>query len=96
MQKVINLYVKTVYHDSCCKGVSEDCPFTVPLTGDAVRTSQRGTVITVMGAKQSDSRLQNQDRAGQSLMCQSCDMICHFCTSTCGAEVVHTARRVFA
>jgi hypothetical protein len=74
LQKAVNLYVKTVYHDSCCKGVSEDCPFIVPLTGDAVRTSQRGTVITVMGAKQSDSRLQNQDRAGQSLMCQSCDM----------------------
>ncbi len=39
-----------------------------------MRTSQRGAVVTVMGPKQSDGRLKNQERAGQSLMCQSCDM----------------------
>jgi hypothetical protein len=74
LEKAVNLYVKAVYHDPCCEGVTEDNPFILPITGDAVRTSQRGTVVTVMDATQSDRRLKNQERAGQSLMCQSCDM----------------------
>ncbi len=54
-KKAVNLYVnKAVYYDACCEGITEENPWIVPLTGDAVRTSQRGTVVTVMGAKQSD------------------------------------------
>jgi hypothetical protein len=63
LEKAVDLYVKAVYHDPCCEGVTEDNPFIVPITGDAVRTSQRGTVVTVMDAKQSDGRLKNQERA---------------------------------
>jgi hypothetical protein len=74
LQKAVNLYVKAIYYDACCEGVTEDNPWIVPVTGDGVRTSQRGTFVTVMGAKQSDARLKNQERAGHSVMCQSCDM----------------------
>ncbi len=66
--------MKAVYYDACCEGITDENPWIVPLTGDAVRTSQRGTVVTVMGAKQSDGRLKNKERAGHSFMCQWCDM----------------------
>jgi hypothetical protein len=71
LRKAVNLYVKAVYHDACCDDVTDHNPWVVPITGDAVRTSQRGTVVTVMGPKQSDGRLKNQERAGHSFMCQS-------------------------
>ena len=74
LRKAVNLYVKAVYYDACCDDVTDHNPWVVPITGDAARTSQRGTVVTVMGPKQSDGRLKNQERAGHSLMCQSCDM----------------------
>ena len=74
LEKAINLYVKAVYYDACCDSVTVETPWIVPISGDAARTSQRGTVVTVMGPKQSDGRLKNQERTGQSLMCQSCDM----------------------
>lgn len=74
LERAVNLYVKAIYYDACCDSVTEDNPWVIPITGDAVRTSQRGAVVTVMGPKQSDGRLKNQERLGQSRMCQSCDM----------------------
>ncbi len=50
--------------------ITADKPWILPLTGDLARTSQRGTVVTVMGPKQADSRLTSQQRTGKS-MCQS-------------------------
>jgi hypothetical protein len=70
LTKAINLYVKAIYCDACCDGVSKANPFILPLSGDLVRTSTRGKVVTVMGPKQSDTRLVNQERTGKS-MCQS-------------------------
>ena len=61
LEKAINLYVKAVYYDACCDSVTVETPWIVPISGDAARTSQRGTVVTVMGPKQSDGRLKNQE-----------------------------------
>ena len=74
LERAINMYVKVIYYDACCDGVTKQDPWIVPITGDAARTSQRGTVVTVMGPKQSDRRLKTQDRTGKSLMCQASDM----------------------
>jgi hypothetical protein len=74
LERAVNLYVKAIYYDACCDGVTEDNPWVIPITGDAVKTSQRRAVAIVMGKKQSDGHLKNQERAGQSLMRQSCDM----------------------
>ena len=74
LEKAINMYVKVIYYDACCDGITKQDPWIVPITGDAARTSQRGTVVTVMGPKQSDRRLKTQDRTGKSLMCQASDM----------------------
>ena len=99
LEKAVNLYVKTVYYDAWCEDVTEENPWIIPLTGDAVRTSQRGTVVTVLGPKQSDGRLKNQERAGQSLMCQSCDMytpaVAGFATESEIMEYFHALVREF-
>jgi hypothetical protein len=99
LEKAINLYVKATYYDACCDGVTDDNPWIVPITGDAARTSQRGTVVTVMGPKQSDRRLKTQERAGKSLMCQSCDMytpaVAGFATESELMEYFHALLRGF-
>ena len=69
----IHRYVKRIYVDACCDGVTKDSPWVVPLTGDAVRTSQRGTIVTVLGPKLADRRLVKQEQTGKT-MCQSSDM----------------------
>jgi hypothetical protein len=70
LTKAVNMYVKAIYCDASCESVTKDNPWLVPLSGDAVRTSTRGKVVTVMGPKQSDLRLTSQERTGKS-MCQS-------------------------
>ena len=70
LTKAINMYVKVIYHDTFCENITQKNPWIVPLTGDLARTSQRGTVVTVMGPKQSDIRLINQVRTGKT-MCKS-------------------------
>ena len=45
LQRAVNLYVKAIYYDACCEGVTEYNPWIVPITGDAVKTSQRGAVL---------------------------------------------------
>ena len=70
LTKAINMYVKVIYHDTFCENITQKNPWIVPLTGDLARTSQRGTVVAVMGPKQSDIRLINQVRTGKT-MCQS-------------------------
>ena len=69
----IHRYVKRIYVDACCDGVTKESPWIVPLTGDAVRTSQRGTIVTVLGPKLADRRLVKQEQTGKT-MCQSSDM----------------------
>jgi hypothetical protein len=69
----IHRYVKTIYYDACCDSVNKDAPWIVPITGDGVRTSQRGTVVTVLGPKMADRRLVKQEQTGKT-MCQSSDM----------------------
>jgi hypothetical protein len=66
----IHRYVKRIYVDACCDGVTKESPWNVPLTGDAVRTSQRGTIVTVLGPKLADRRLVKQEQTGKT-MCQS-------------------------
>ncbi len=67
-------YVKRICYDACCEdSVTKDAPWVVPLTGDAVRTSQRGTVVTVLGPKLADRRLVKQEQTGKA-MCQSSEM----------------------
>ena len=69
----IHRYVKRIYVDACCDGVTKDSPWQVPLTGDAARTSQRGTIVTVLGPKLADRRLVKQEQTGKT-MCQSSEM----------------------
>ena len=66
----INMYVKAIYHDAFCDGITKDDPWLCVVTGDLARTSQRGAYVTVMGPKQADRRLANQERTGKT-MCQS-------------------------
>ena len=66
----INMYVKAIYHDACCEGVTKEDPWLCVITGDLARTSQRGGYVTVMGPKQADRRLPNQEQTGKT-MCQS-------------------------
>jgi hypothetical protein len=70
LTKAINMYDKAIYCDASCDSVTKDNPWVLPLSGDAVRTSTRGKVVTVVGPKQSDTRLTSQERTGKS-MCQS-------------------------
>jgi hypothetical protein len=65
--KAVNLYVKTIYCDACCDSVTATDPWIVPLTGDAARTSQRGTIVTVLGPKMADRRLVNQQRSMKTM-----------------------------
>ncbi len=65
--------MKRIYVDACCEGVTKDLPWNVPSTGDAVRTSQRGTIVTVLGPKLADRRLVKQEQSGKT-MCQSSEM----------------------
>ena len=69
----IHMYVKIMYHDTFCPNITAENPWIVPLTGDLARTSQRGAVVTVIGPKQSDGRLPNQEQTGKT-MCQSSSM----------------------
>jgi hypothetical protein len=70
LTKAVNMYVKSVYCDARCSSITQENPWILPVTGDLVRTSTRGRCVTVMGPKQSDARLTNQERTGKS-MCQS-------------------------
>ncbi len=55
--EAVNMYVKHVYvDDSGNSSVTEDSPWLITLTGDAARVSKNNHVITVCGAKESDSR----------------------------------------
>ena len=65
--RAVNLYVKSIYCDACCDSVTASDPWIVPLTGDAARTSQRGTVVTVLGPKMADHRLSNQQRSMKTM-----------------------------
>ena len=76
--KAVNLYVKTIYCDACCDSVTANDPWIVPLTGDATRTSQRGTIVTVLGPKMADRRLVNQQRSMKT-MYQGSDMYTPAC-----------------
>ena len=69
----MNMYVKAIYHDACCDGITKEDPWLCVVTGDLARTSQRGKFVTVMGPKQVDRRLPNQLQTGKS-MCQSSTM----------------------
>jgi hypothetical protein len=69
----IHRYVKRIYYDACCDLVTKDAPWVVPITGDGVRTSQRGTAVTVLGPKLADRRLVKQEQTGKT-MCQSSGM----------------------
>jgi hypothetical protein len=69
----INRHVKLIYVDSCCESVTPRDPWIVPITGDSVRTSNRGTFVTVVGPKMADRRLVNQERSGKT-MYQGSDM----------------------
>jgi hypothetical protein len=73
LKTAVNRYVKTIYVDACCDKVSKTSPWIVCLTGDGVRTSQRGTFVTVLGPKLSDPRLVQQTQTMKS-MCQSREM----------------------
>ena len=73
MRTAINRYVKTMYYDACCDKVTETAPWIVCLTGDGVRTSQRGTFVTVIGPKLADPRLVQQTQTMKT-MCQSREM----------------------
>ena len=73
MKAAVNLYVKKIYVDACCESVTANNPWVLPLTGDGVRTSQRGTFVSVIGAKMADTRLVNQERSGKT-MYQGSDM----------------------
>jgi hypothetical protein len=57
LSTAINRYVKTIYYDACCDSANATAPWIVPLSGDGVRTSQRGTFVTVMDPKLADPRL---------------------------------------
>jgi hypothetical protein len=46
-KEAINRYVKAIYFDACCDSVTSNAPFLLPVTGDGVRASQRGTYVTV-------------------------------------------------
>jgi hypothetical protein len=69
----LNHYVKTIYYDACCDSVTPNEPWILPLTGDGVRTSTRGRLVTVVGLKMSDHRLVNQERSGKTMF-QGSDM----------------------
>ena len=73
MRTAINRYVKTMYYDACCDKVTETAPWIVCLTGDGVRTSQRGTFVTVIGPKLADPRLVQQTQTMKT-KCQSREM----------------------
>lgn len=73
LRTAINRYVKTIYVDACCESANESAPWIVPLTGDGVRTSQRGNFATVLGPKLADPRLVKQEQTGKT-MCQASDM----------------------
>ena len=70
LAKAINIYVKAIYCDARCDSITKENPWVLPLAGDAVRTSTRGRIVTVMGPKQADARLTSQERTGKT-MCQS-------------------------
>ncbi len=65
--------MKAIYFDACCNSVTSNDSFLLPVTGDGVRTSQRGTYVTVAGPKLSDHRLVNQERSGNTMV-QGSDM----------------------
>ena len=56
LRTAVNRYVKTIYYDACCDSVTKEAPWIVPITGDGVATSQRGTYATVLGPKMADPR----------------------------------------
>jgi hypothetical protein len=58
---------------AACESVAPIDPWIVPITGDGVRTSNRGTFVTVLGPKMADQRLVNQERSGKT-MYQGSDM----------------------
>ena len=69
----LHQYVKAIYHDARCESVTADDPWILPITGDGVRTSQRGRFVTVVGLKMADLRLVNQERSGKTMF-QGSDM----------------------
>jgi hypothetical protein len=69
----LNQYVKTIYYDAHCDSVTAHDPWILPITGDGVRTSQRGRFVTVVGLKMADLRLVNQERTGKTMF-QGSDM----------------------
>jgi hypothetical protein len=73
LRTAIYRYVKTIYYDACCDSANATAPWIVPLSGDGVRTSQRGTFVTVMGPKLADPRLVQQSQTMKTT-CQSRDM----------------------
>ncbi len=56
LRTAVHRYVKTIYYDACCDSVNKEAPWIVPITGDGVATSQRGTYATVLGPKMADPR----------------------------------------
>jgi hypothetical protein len=69
----LNQYVKTIYYDARCESVTAHDPWILPITGDGVRTSQRGRFVTVVVLKMADLRLVNQERSGKTMF-QGSDM----------------------
>ncbi len=67
LRTAVNRYVKTVYYDACCDSVNKEAPWIVPITGDGVVTSQRGTYATVLGPKMADHRLVLQEKTGKTM-----------------------------
>jgi len=67
LRTAVNRYVKTIYYDACCDSVTKEAPWIVPITGDGVVTSQRGTYATVLGPKMADPRLFLQEKTGKTM-----------------------------
>jgi hypothetical protein len=73
LRTAVHRYVKRIYYDACCESMNKDAPWIVPITGDGVVTSRRGTFATVLGPKLANRRLVQQEKTGKT-MNQSSDM----------------------